>query len=141
MKYNLEEIKEILPHRDPFLLVDEIIDGEEGKWTKGIKKINIDDPVFQGHFPNHKVYPGVLIIETIAQVGAVCILSEEDNRGKIAFFAGIKNAKFKKEVLPGDTLNIKCELIDRRLNLGFAKAEAYVGTDLVCKCEISFSIS
>lgn len=140
MKYNSDEIKKILPHRHPFLLVDRIIDGEEGKFAVGIKNISISDPVFAGHFPDHNVYPGVLIIESVAQVGAVVILSQEENRGKIAFFAGIKNAKFKREVLPGDTLKIFCELESIRANIGFAKGKVYVDDKIACICEISFAI-
>lgn len=141
MQYNSDEIKKILPHRYPFLLVDKIIDGKEGEYIVGIKNISISDAVFQGHFPDHHVYPGVLIIESMAQVGAILLLSEEENKGKIALFTGIKNAKFKREVLPADQLTIRCELIDRRLNIGFARAKAYVDDKLVAFCEMSFAIS
>ncbi|MBP2024682.1 3-hydroxyacyl-ACP dehydratase FabZ [Peptoniphilus stercorisuis] len=141
MEYNSDEIKKILPHRYPFLLVDRIIDGKEKEFIVGIKNISISDAVFQGHFPNHHVYPGVLIIESMAQVGAILLLSEEENKGKIALFTGIKNAKFKGEVFPGDRLIIKCEFIEKRLNIGFASAKAYVENKLVAFCEMSFAIS
>src|SRR5699024_9152475 len=98
MKLNSNQIQEIIPHRYPFVLVDKIIDGEEGKWAIGIKNVSQNEYFFQGHFPKHHVMPGVLIIEALAQVGAVAILSLEENSGKIAFFAGIKSAKFKREV-------------------------------------------
>ena len=140
MKYNCDEIKKIIPHRHPFLLIDKIIDGEEGKYAVGIKNISISDPVFQGHFPEHNVYPGVLIIEAVAQVGAVAILAHEENKRKIALFAGIKNAKFKREVLPGDTLKIKCELEAIRANIGFARGKVYVDDSIVSECSISFAI-
>ncbi|RVU54830.1 3-hydroxyacyl-ACP dehydratase FabZ [Anaerosphaera multitolerans] len=140
MEYNSNEIMEILPHRHPFLLVDKIVEYKEGDYAKGIKNISISDPVFQGHFPNNHIYPGVLIVETMAQVGAVAILSTEENRGKLAFFTSIKSARFLKMVRPGDTLEITAKLKSQKLNIGFATCEAYVKGELVCKAEISFAI-
>ena len=107
MKYNSNEIMKIIPHRYPFLLVDKITELEKGVRAKGIKNITVSDPVFQGHFPNNHVYPGVLTIESMAQVGAVAILSEEENKSKTAYFASIKKARFHKMVSPGDTLEIE----------------------------------
>lgn len=141
MKINKEEIKKVLPHREPFLLVDEIIEFKEGEYSIGKKYIDPDDSVFKGHFPNNEVYPGVLLIETMAQVGAYAILSEENNKGAIAYFTGIKNAKFRKMVLPGDEVIINCNLTNMRRNIGFAEAKAYVKDKLVCQCVLSFAIS
>ena len=102
MELNSNEIQKILPHRYPFLLVDKITDFEPGKWAKGIKCVSVNEMHFCGHFPEMHVMPGVLIIEALAQVGAISILTEEENRGKIAFFGGIKNARFRQQVYPGD---------------------------------------
>ncbi|SHH56659.1 3-hydroxyacyl-[acyl-carrier-protein] dehydratase [Anaerosphaera aminiphila DSM 21120] len=140
MQYNSNEIMDIIPHRYPFLLVDKIVEIEEGHYAKGIKNISISDAVFQGHFPDNHVYPGVLIVETMAQVGAVAILSTEDNKGKTAYFTSIKSARFLKMVKPGDTLEITSTLKSQKLNIGFASCEAYVEGELVCKAEISFAI-
>ena len=106
MKYNSDEIAKILPHRYPFALVDRIVDGEEGKWAKGIKCVTVNEPFFQGHFPQYHVMPGVLIVEAMAQVGGVALLSMPENKGKLALFGGIKNARFRRQVTPGDVLEI-----------------------------------
>lgn len=140
MEYNSNEIMKILPHRQPLLLVDKITEIEEGKYAKGIKNISVSDPVFQGHFPDEHIYPGVLIIEAMAQVGAVAMLQSEENRGKKAYFTSIKAARFHKMVRPGDTLNITTTLKSQKLNIGFASCEAYVGDELAAKAEISFAI-
>lgn len=100
MELNANQIQEIIPHRPPFLLVDRITDYEPGVWAKGRKAVTVNEPFFAGHFPQRHVMPGVLIIEALAQVGAVAILSLPENRGKIAFFGGIKNARFKRQVVP-----------------------------------------
>ena len=126
MELNIEQIQEIIPHRPPFLLVDKIVDYVPGEWAKGIKAVTVNEPFFVGHFPQYKVMPGVLIIEALAQVGAVAILSLPENKGKLAFFGGIKNARFKKQVRPGDVLELSCELIERRGPVGFGKAVAKV---------------
>lgn len=140
MKYNSNEIMEIIPHRYPFLLVDRITEVEEGKGAKGIKNITVSDPVFQGHFPDNHVYPGVLILESMAQVGAVAILSEEANLGKLVYLTSIKKSRFYKQVIPGDTMEIETNLISRKLNIGFAKCKAFVAGELVCEGELSFAI-
>ena len=101
------EIQKIIPHRYPFQLVDKIIDGEEGKSAVGIKCVTVNEPFFQGHFPEYHVMPGVLILEALAQVGAVALLSMDEFKGKIALFAGVKNAKFRKQVKPGDVLELR----------------------------------
>ncbi len=140
MKLNSNQIQEIIPHRYPFVLVDKIIDGEEGKWAIGIKNVSQNEYFFQGHFPKHHVMPGVLIIEALAQVGAVAILSLEENSGKIAFFAGIKSAKFKREVVPGDQLILNCKLDKIRGGVGFGKATAKVQDEVCCIADLAFAI-
>lgn len=140
MKYNSNEIEKILPHRYPFLLVDKIIEGEKGVYAKGIKNVTRNEYFFNGHFENHHIMPGVLIIEALAQVGCIGILSLEENEGKLVFFAGIKNAKFKRPVYPGDTLQLECRLEKLRGNIGFAKAVAKVDGNICTTAEIIFSI-
>lgn len=140
MKLNSNEIQDIIPHRYPFILVDKIIDGEEGKWAKGVKNVSQNEYFFQGHFPDYHVMPGVLIIEALAQVGAVSILSLKENKGKIAFFAGIKSARFKRQVVPGDQLILECKLDRIKAGIGFGKAVAKVHGDICCIADIAFSI-
>lgn len=140
MLYNKEEIKNIIPHRDPFLLIDEIESMETGKSIVALKNVNAAEYYFEGHFPQEKVMPGVLIIESLAQAGAVAILSMDANKGKIAYFGGIKNAKFRQKVVPGDTLRLEVEIDRLRSNAGTGIGIAYVGDKMVCKCELMFAI-
>ncbi|WP_295629940.1 3-hydroxyacyl-ACP dehydratase FabZ [uncultured Intestinimonas sp.] len=140
MELNIEQIKEIIPHRPPFLLVDKITDFEPGAWAKGIKAVTVNEPFFAGHFPEYHVMPGVLILEALAQVGAVAILSLPEYKGKIAFFGGIKNARFKKQVRPGDVLELSCELTQRRGPVGFGKAVAKVDGTVAAQGELTFAI-
>ncbi len=140
MKYDSNEIQAILPHRYPFQLVDRVIDGVEGEWAKGIKCVSVNELQFCGHFPRKHVMPGVLIIEALAQVGAIALLSKEENRGKLAFFAGIKNAKFRGMVQPGDVLELYCELTRLRGTIGVGQAKAMVNEKLVCSAEIMFAL-
>ena len=140
MELNIEQIQEIIPHRPPFLLVDKITDYVPGEWAKGIKAVTANEPFFTGHFPQYKVMPGVLIIEALAQVGAVAILSLPENKGKLAFFGGIKNARFKKQVRPGDVLELSCELIERRGPVGFGKAVAKVDGKVAAQGELTFAV-
>lgn len=140
MLYNKEEIKNIIPHRDPFLLIDEIESMETGKSIVAVKNVNAAEYYFKGHFPQEKVMPGVLIIEALAQAGAVAILSIDANKGKIAYFGGIKNAKFRQKVVPGDTLRLEVEIDRLRSNAGTGIGIAYVGDKMVCKCELMFAI-
>ena len=123
MELNINQIEKILPHRHPFLLIDKIIDGKPGLWAKGIKNVTINEYFFSGHFPEYYVMPGVLIIEALAQVGAVALLSLKENQGKIPLFAGIKSAKFKKPVVPGDQLILECELKRTLGTVGFGKVQ------------------
>ncbi len=141
MQLNSNEIEAILPHRYPFLLVDKIIDGEAGKWTKGIKCVSANEMHFMGHFPGQHIMPGVLIIEALAQTGAVALLMEEENKGKLALFGGIKNARFKRQVRPGDCLELYCELTARKGPVGFAKAEARVDGELAVRAELTFALT
>ena len=140
MELNSIEIQQIIPHRYPFLLVDKITELEPGQKAKGIKNVTANEMHFMGHFPEHHVMPGVLIIEAMAQVGAVCILSVAENRGKIAFFGGIKEARFKQQVQPGDTLEMEVEMVKVRGPVGIGKAVAMVNGKIACKAELTFAI-
>lgn len=141
MELNSNQIQEILPHRYPFALVDRITDYEAGKWAKGIKCVSVNEMHFCGHFPQQHVMPGVLIIEALAQVGAIALLTEEENKGKIAYFGGIKNARFKKQVIPGDVLEMECELTERKGPVGYGKAVAKVDGKVAVVCELTFAVS
>lgn len=140
MQLNSNEIQQILPHRYPFLLVDKIIEMEPGKSAKGIKCVSANEMQFMGHFPQMHVMPGVLIIEALAQTGAVALLCEEENKGKIAFFGGIKNARFRKQVVPGDVLELSCEIISRKGPVGIGKATATVDGKVAVTAELTFAI-
>ena len=140
MELNSNQIQEIIPHRYPFLLVDRITDFEPGKFAKGIKCVSANEMQFCGHFPQQHVMPGVLIIEALAQVGAIAILSEEENKGKVAFFGGIKNARFKKQVIPGDVLELECELTARKGPIGYGNAVAKVDGKVAVTAELTFAI-
>lgn len=141
MELNIDQIEDLLPHRYPFLLVDKITACEPGQSAKGIKCVTANEPFFQGHFPGYKVMPGVLIIEALAQVGAVAILTVPENRGKLALFGGIKNARFKQQVRPGDVLELECELTAQRGPVGFGTATAKVNGKTVCKAELTFALT
>ncbi len=140
MQLNSNQIEQILPHRYPFLLVDRIEECEPGKWARGVKCVSANEMQFMGHFPGHHVMPGVLILEALAQVGAVAILTEEEAAGKLVFFGGIKKARFKKQVEPGDKLELYCELIERRGAFGVGKAKATVDGKIAAEAELSFAI-
>lgn len=140
MQLNSNEIQEILPHRYPFQLVDKITEGEPGKYAKGIKCVSVNEMHFCGHFPQKHVMPGVLIIEALAQVGAVAILSVPENKGKIVFFGGIKNARFRQQVVPGDVLELECELIRQMGPVGVGKAVAKVNGKVAVNAELTFAV-
>ena len=140
MEFNSNQIQEILPHRYPFLMIDRITECEPGKYAKGIKCVTANEMQFMGHFPTQHVMPGVLLIEALAQVGAVAILSMPENKGKIAYFGGIKEARFKGMVKPGDVLMLETEIIRVKGPVGVGKANAYVDGKLVCKAELTFAL-
>ncbi|WP_407269339.1 3-hydroxyacyl-ACP dehydratase FabZ [Radiobacillus sp. PE A8.2] len=137
---NVNQIKETIPHRYPFLLVDEIVEFEEGKRVVGKKNVTINEPFFQGHFPDYPVMPGVLIVEALAQVGAVAMLKKEENKGKIGFLAGIDKCRFKRQVVPGDQLKLEVEITRLKGPIGKGKAIATVDGELACEAEIMFAI-
>ena len=140
MTLDSNQIMEILPHRFPFQLVDRITECEPGVRAVGRKCVTVNEQFFCGHFPQKHVMPGVLIIEALAQVGAVALLTEEENKGKIAFFGGIKNARFKRQVTPGDVLELTCELTARRGPIGNGKAVATVDGKVVAMAELTFAM-
>jgi 3-hydroxyacyl-[acyl-carrier-protein] dehydratase len=134
------QIEQILPHRDPFLLIDEVIELEPGKRVVARRAVRAEDPWFAGHFPGRPVMPGVLIVEAMAQTGAIAVLFEEANRGKIAFFAGIDDCRFKRVVEPGDVLTLTCEIAEMRGPIGRGKATAYVGDTLAARGTLTFAV-
>ena len=135
-----KEILEIIPHRHPFMLIDTIEELEPGVKAIGKKCVSFNEPFFAGTFPTEPVMPGVLIIEALAQVRAVAILSMPENKGKIAYFGGIKEARFKGMVKPGDVLMLETEIIRVKGPVGVGKANAYVDGKLVCKAELIFAL-
>lgn len=140
MELNSNRIAEILPHRYPFALVDRILECEPGKYAKGIKCVSANEMHFMGHFPQYHVMPGVLIIEALAQCGGVSILSLPENEGRLAFLGGIKNARFKRQVVPGDVLTLECTIIRQRGPVGVGEAVATVDGQIAVKAELTFAI-
>ncbi len=135
-----EEIEAILPHRDPFLLIDEVVELEPGERVVARKQVRPDEWYLKGHFPGRPVMPGVLIVEAMAQAGAVAVLSEEENRGKIAFFGGIDDVRFKRIVEPGDELELECRLERVRGPIGKGKATAKVDGKLAARGTLTFAV-
>lgn len=140
MILGIKEIQKVLPHRAPFLLVDRIIELEPMKRAVGIKNVTMTEAHFQGHFPGNPIMPGVLILEAMAQVGGVAMLYPEENRGKIAFFGGMENVRFRKPTVPGDQLRMTAELLKMRGPIGKLHAEAYVEEQLVAQGDFTFAI-
>ncbi|MFD2922962.1 3-hydroxyacyl-ACP dehydratase FabZ [Halobacillus naozhouensis] len=137
---DIQAIKEIIPHRYPFLLIDQVEEIEEGKRAVGYKNVTANEPFFQGHFPDYPVMPGVLITEALAQMGAVAMLKKEENQGKLAFFTGIDKCRFKRQVKPGDRLKLEVEIVRLKGPMGKGKALATVDGETACEAEIMFAL-
>ena len=135
-----QQIQEIIPHRYPFLLVDRIIEVEYGQRAVGIKNVTVNEPFFQGHFPDYPVMPGVLIVEALAQVGAIALLGTEEHRGKMAFFAGINKVRFRRQVKPGDTLRLEIEVGKMRRGVGTGMGKATVDGETAAEGELMFAV-
>jgi 3-hydroxyacyl-[acyl-carrier-protein] dehydratase len=137
---DIQEIMEIIPHRYPFLLIDQLLELEPGQRALGVKNVTVNEPFFPGHFPGRPVMPGVLILEALAQVGACALLSLEQYRGRLVYYAGIDHARFKKIVVPGDRLVLETELVKIKSNIGKAHGRAMVGDQLVASAELLFAL-
>ena len=140
MELNSNQIQEIIPHRYPFLLIDRVLELEPGHSCKAIKNVSANEMQFMGHFPQEHVMPGVLMVEALAQTGAVIILSLEENKGKIAYFAGIDKCKFKQKVIPGDTLELEVEIVKQRGPIGYGNAVARVNGKVAVQAELKFAV-
>ncbi len=136
-----KEIREILPHRYPFLLVDKVIELEPGKRAVGIKNVSANEPFFQGHFPDYPIMPGVLIVEALAQIAGIAVAVIDENKGKLGVFAGIDNLKFKNQVLPGDVLTLEAEILLSKMGVTKAKVKATVDGKLAAEGEIKFAMT
>ena len=137
---NQEEIKEIIPQRDPFLMIDEVEEYVPGESAVAYKNVRVEEPYFKGHFPGNPIMPGVLIVEALAQTGAVAILSMPENKGKNAFFAGIDKLRFKQPVVPGNTLKLEVKVIKQKGPIGIGEAKATVDGKIVAKGELTFAV-
>lgn len=135
------EIEKILPHRDPFLMIDRVVELQPGEYAIAEKDILSTDDVFRGHFPDHPVFPGVLQLEALAQTGAVAVLSEPGAQGKIILFARADDVRFRRAVVPGDTLRLEMRLTKSRGPVGKGEGKAYVGTDLACSGTLTFAVT
>lgn len=140
IKMDREAIQTVIPHRDPFLLIDGVIEMSE-RTIKGFKNVNPSEPYFKGHFPGRPVMPGVLMIEAMAQLGGVLMLSKSENKGKIAYFASIMSARFRRVVVPGERLDMEVELVKLKSRVGLTKGIAKVGGEVACEAEMMFSMA
>ena len=140
MLYNQEQIKEIIPHRDPFLFIDSIEEYTEKESVTAVKHVTGDEDFFAGHFPEYKVMPGVLILEALAQAGAFIVLSMPEYKGKLAFFAGAEEVKWRRQVRPGDTLRLCVKVEKFKMGIGVADAAAYVDGETACMAKIKFAV-
>ena len=138
--FGRDRIEEILPHREPFLLIDEVLELTPGVGAAARKHVRADEWYLAGHFPGRPIMPGVLMVEAMAQAGAIAVLSEEANRGKLALFAGISDVRFKRIVEPGDTLDLRCTLERVRGPIGRGTAEARVDGELACTAKLTFAV-
>jgi 3-hydroxyacyl-[acyl-carrier-protein] dehydratase len=134
------QIQALIPHRYPFLMVDRIVEVEPGKRIVGLKHVSMSDGYLQGHFPGYPVMPGVLMVEALAQTGAVLVMHDPANVGKTAFFARIDNCRFRQQVRPGDTLRLEVEVTSFRAPIGKAHGRALVGESLVCEADLTFAL-
>lgn len=140
MELDSNQIAKINPHRYPFALVDRIIDYKSGEYAKGIKCVSVNEMQFMGHFPEYHVMPGVLLVEALAQTGCVAILSKEEFQGRLVYFAGITNCKFKRQVIPGDKVELECTLTRMRHNIGIGEAKATVDGEVAVVATLTFAI-
>ncbi|MCM3771177.1 MULTISPECIES: 3-hydroxyacyl-ACP dehydratase FabZ [Priestia] len=137
---DIEQIKHTIQHRYPFLLVDSILEQEEGKLAIGIKQVTANEPFFQGHFPDYVVTPGVLIVEALAQLGGFAMAPNDQQKGRLAFLAGIDECRFKRQVRPGDTLRLEFEILKQRGKIVKGKGKAFVDSELACEAVITFAL-
>ncbi|TFJ92230.1 3-hydroxyacyl-ACP dehydratase FabZ [Lentibacillus salicampi] len=136
----IDQIKQTIPHRYPFLLVDKVTELEEGKRVAALKNVTANEPFFQGHFPDYPVMPGVLIVEALAQTGAIGVLGIEENQGKIGFLAGLDKCRFKRQVKPGDQLQLEVDILRIKGPVGKGKGVATVDGEIACEAEITFAV-
>lgn len=141
LKLDSNQIASVLPHRFPLAMVDRIVDGEAGEWARGIKCVSVADPAFMGHFPQYHVMPGVLIIEALAQVAAVAMLSLPQNSGRIGFLGSVNKARFRRQVTPGDVLELECTILKQKGPVAVAEAKATVGGQLAVSAELTFALA
>lgn len=137
---DIKEIMNIIPQRAPFLMIDKVSDYEPGKFCIAYKNVCINEPYFAGHFPGEPIMPGALIVEALAQAGAVAILSKKENKGKNALFGGIDKMKFKKQVVPGDVLRLEVKIIKEKGPIGVGEAIAYIGDKIAARGELTFAV-
>ena len=141
MTFDIQEILDFLPHRYPFLLIDRIVEFERAKRAVAIKNVTINEPFFQGHFPGHPIMPGVLVVEAMAQAGAVLMLHElPDRHSKLAVFTGIDNAKFRRQIVPGDQLRIEVDVLSFRTRAGRMAGKAYIDGKVACEATLTCMI-